>query len=253
MAKADFTDEDNEIIERIYQAEEDQEEDERIAGIQARVNAELKERFGMTSQEFYELSDEETNRLLAEEKASEQRIEKSQVDVEQAPLSPAELSDEAKVKYSKLVEFGSDPQKALDWIDKHSTGTFDDHALKAVSNRLLSDDKLRETAEYAEGKRLLQAYWSELNSQGLSTKNIEDYFNLEMTRHHAKEAIARDRGIQRQLQKEKDAEVKALKLNNRAKAAKWANESRQLGIPPDASVIAAKLGCAEKDIRDLCE
>jgi len=247
-----FTQEDEQIIDDIV-------EDEKITEIQAKVNREIKARFGMSAKDFYALSDEETERLLASDKSLsvqqanlDKKVEQAKADLEESPILPSELSKREFTTYRKLVENGADSEKAIDWLKNNDFGEFDDTSLKAISKRLISDDKIRENVGIEMGKALISQYIVSLQKQGLSTANVEDRYKQGMTLREVNEVIALDRNLQLERQREQEAIAEAKKIQDRAKAAKWITEAKQLGIRPDASLIAQRLGCKKADIEDLC-
>lgn len=247
---AEFTDEDNRIIEEILK---EQEEDQRIAEIQSRVNREIKERFGMDSAQFYALPDSETDRLLASDKSLEKRAQQVKDDLENKPITPAELSKGEFKTYQKLISNGADSAKAIDWIKSNDFGDFDDHSLQAIAGRLMSAADIKAKVETVEARKLLTDYLLEISSQGLSTTDLEDRIKGKFSMHEAREVIAGDKAIRVQQANEQRAIAEAKKVQDRAKAAKWAQEARQAGIRPDAALIAQRLGCDKKDISDLCK
>jgi len=246
-----FTQEDEQIIDEIV-------EDEKITEIQAKVNREIKARFGMSASEFYNLPDDETERLLASDKSLnnkanlDKKVEQAKADLEDKPILPSELSKREFTTYRKLVENGADSEKAIDWLKNNDFGEFDDTSLKAISKRLISDDKIRENVGIEMGKALISQYIVSLQKQGLSTANVEDRYKQGMTLREVNEVIALDRNLQLERQREQEAIAEAKKIQDRAKAAKWITEAKQLGIRPDASLIAQRLGCKKADIEDLC-
>ena len=247
-----FTQEDEQIIDEIV-------EDEKITEIQAKVNREIKARFGMSAKDFYALSDEETERLLASDKSLsvqqanlDKKVEQAKADLEDKPILPSELSKREFTTYRKLVENGADSEKAIDWLKNNDFGEFDDTSLKAISKRLISDDKIRENVGIEMGKALISQYIVSLQKQGLSTANVEDRYKQGMTLREVNEVIALDRNLQLERQREQEAIAEAKKIQDRAQASKWIAEAKQLGIRPDATLIAQRLGCKKADIEDLC-
>ena len=246
-----FTQEDEQIIEDII-------EDQKIAKIQSRVNREIEARFGMSASEFYNLPDDETERLLASDKSLnnkaslDKKVEQAKADLEESPILPSELSKREFTTYRKLVENGADSEKAIDWLKNNDFGEFDDTSLKAISKRLISDDKIRENVGIEMGKALISQYIVSLQKQGLSTANVEDRYKQGMTLREVNEVIALDRNLQLERQREQEAIAEAKKIQDRAQASKWIAEAKQLGIRPDASLIAQRLGCKKADIEDLC-
>ena len=246
-----FTQEDEQIIDEIV-------EDEKITEIQAKVNREIKARFGMSASEFYNLPDDETERLLASDKSLnnkanlDKKVEQAKADLEDKPILPSELSKREFTTYRKLVENGADSEKAIDWLKNNDFGEFDDTSLKAISKRLISDDKIRENVGIEMGKALISQYIVSLQKQGLSTANVEDRYKQGMTLREVNEVIALDRNLQLERQREQEAIAEAKKIQDRAQASKWIAEAKQLGIRPDATLIAQRLGCKKADIEDLC-
>ena len=249
-----FTEEEEKIIDDIV-------EDQKIAEIQAKVNREIKARFGMSAKDFYALSDEETERLLASDKSLnnkvqqanlDKKVQKAKEELEESPILPSELSKREFTTYRKLVEDGADSEKAIDWLKNNDFGKFDDTSLQAISKRLISDDKIRENVGIEKGKELISQYIVSLQNQGLSTANIEDRYKQGMTLREVNEVIALDRNLQLERQREQEAIAEAKKIQDRAQASKWIAEAKQLGIRPDATLIAQRLGCKKADIEDLC-